>query len=63
MPAEILETEHLIEIAEDSLYISKELSKNLLDHYGSLEKMLNSMINKSAAFCKQPVSNGRKSKE
>jgi four helix bundle protein len=49
---ELLETEHWIETAEDSLYISKEISTTLLAHYTTLGKMLNSMINKSAHFCK-----------
>lgn len=51
---ELLETEHWIEIAEDSLYISKELSKTFLIQCATLEKMLNSMINKSSYFCYRP---------
>lgn len=49
---ELLETEHWIEIAEDSLYISNALSKALLDQYATLGRMLNSMIIKSPSFCK-----------
>ena len=50
---ELLETEHWIETAEDSSYISKALSEKLLGRYNTLGKMLNSMINKSSSFCKQ----------
>lgn len=52
---ELLETEHWIETAEDSLYISKEMSATLLQQYMVLGKMLNSMINKSSYFCKSPA--------
>ena len=47
---ELYETEHWIETAEDSRYISKEISKGLLTQYATLGKMLNAMINKSASF-------------
>lgn len=56
--AEQLETQHWIEIALDCSYISKELANHLLELCGSIGKMLNSMMNKSASFCdkntKQP---------
>jgi four helix bundle protein len=60
---ELLETEHWIETAEDSLYISRERSALLIAEYTTLEKMLNSMINKSAYFCnafQTNVGNGKR---
>ena len=45
------ETQHWIETALDCSYISVETARSLLDKYASVGKMLNSMINKSAAFC------------
>ena len=47
---ELHETEHWIETAEDSQYISKDLSKTLTTQYAMLGKMLHAMINKSATF-------------
>lgn len=52
---ELLETVHWIEIADDCCYISKAQAKLLLTEYESLGKMLNSMIIKSASFCKSPL--------
>jgi four helix bundle protein len=49
---EQLETQHWIETAVDSSYISADQANNLLHQYAYLGKMLNSMINKSATFCK-----------
>ncbi len=49
---ELFETEHWLETAENSLYISKEVSGRLREEYLTLEKMINSMINKSTHFCK-----------
>lgn len=49
---EQLETQHWIETALDCSYISTEISKGLLKQYDSVGRMLNSMINKSVAFCK-----------
>jgi len=50
---ELLETQHWIETAQDCAYLSIETSTGLLEKYDSLGKMLNSMINKSASFCKK----------
>ena len=48
---EQLETQHWIETALDSSYISPELASNLLKQYASLGNMINSMIVKSSSFC------------
>jgi four helix bundle protein len=50
------ETQHWIEIAQDCLYVSNELSIDLSNQYTLVGKMLNSMIGKSASFC-SPKSN------
>jgi len=49
------ETQHWIETAFDCDYISLELKSNLLQHYGHVGKMLNSMINKADKFCSKPI--------
>ena len=49
---EQLETQHWIEVALDCGYISNEVAGNLLKQYTSIGNMLNSMILKSASFCK-----------
>ena len=49
---ELFETEHWLETAENSLYMSKDESGRLKAEYLILEKMINSMINKSTQFCK-----------
>lgn len=49
---EQMETQHWIETAVDCLYISDETAKDLIERYNLVEKMLNSMMNKSASFCK-----------
>jgi four helix bundle protein len=49
---EQLETQHWIETAVDSSYMSVDQANALLNQYAYLGKMLNSMINKSASFCK-----------
>lgn len=46
------ETQHWVETALDCSYLSQEVADNLLKHCSSIGKMLNSMISKSAAFCK-----------
>ena len=46
------ETQHWIETALDCSYLSQEVANNLLKHCSSIGKMLNSMISKSATFCK-----------
>lgn len=48
---EQLETQHWIETAVDSSYISNELARPLLDGYESIGKMLNAMIIKASSFC------------
>ena len=45
------ETQHWIETALDCDYIAKKLSKDWLDRYASVGRMLNSMINKADSFC------------
>jgi four helix bundle protein len=49
---EQLETQHWIETAVDSSYISTHQANILLNQYAYLGKMLNSMISKSGTFCK-----------
>jgi four helix bundle protein len=46
------ETQHWIETALDCSYLSQEVANNLLKYCSSIGKMLNSMISKSATFCK-----------
>lgn len=46
------ETQHWIGIALDCSYLSKEESNNLINQYAILGKMLGTMMNKSAFFCK-----------
>ena len=53
---EALETQHWIEVALDSSYLSEDRAKSLLKQYEILERMLNAMIIKAASFCK-PFSN------
>jgi four helix bundle protein len=48
---EQLETQHWIEIAVDSSYLSSDVADNLLKQYASIGRMLNSMITRSALFC------------
>ncbi len=48
---EQLETQHWIEIALDSSYLSSDVANELLKQYASIGRMLNSMINHSALFC------------
>ena len=45
------ETQHWIETALDCGYITKKLSKDWLERYASVGRMLNSMINKADSFC------------
>lgn len=46
------ETQHWIETSLDSNYLAVDVAENLLKQCSSVGKMLNSMINKSSAFCK-----------
>ncbi len=48
------ETQHWIETALDCGYLSSRQSKNWLEHYASVGRMLNSMMNKADSFCSQP---------
>ena len=45
------ETQHWIETALDCGYITAIYSKDLLERYASVGRMLNSMINKADSFC------------
>ncbi|MGH2643410.1 MAG: four helix bundle protein [Chitinophagaceae bacterium] len=49
---EQMETQHWIETSMDCIYISDEKAKHLIERYNLVERMLNSMMNKSASFCK-----------
>jgi four helix bundle protein len=48
---EQLETQHWIEVASDCCYVSKEVADDVLEHYASIGRMLNSMIAKASSFC------------
>lgn len=48
---EQLETVHWLMTAHDCLYITKETTDNFTDAYGSIQRMLKSMIDKSSSFC------------
>lgn len=45
------ETQHWIETAHDCDYITATCSKDWLERYASVGRMLNSMINKADSFC------------
>ena len=45
------ETQHWIETASDCNYLSTEQTKDWLEQYASVGRMLNSMINKADRFC------------
>ena len=47
------ETQHWIETALDCGYITAMHSKNWLERYASVGRMLNSMIKKADSFCSQ----------
>ena len=51
--SEQLETQHWLEIAEESEYISVIVCKRLLSKCESIGKMIQSMMDKSAMFCKK----------
>ena len=51
--SEQLETQHWIEVSEECNYINSEISKRLLQKCESIGKMIQSMIDKSSAFCKK----------
>jgi len=50
--AEQLETQHWLEVSEESRYLESEISKRLLYKCESVGKMLQKMIDKSSSFCK-----------
>ena len=50
--SEQLETQHWLEVSEECFYINSETSYSLLQKCESIGKMLQSMIDKSATFCK-----------
>ena len=52
---EQLETQHWIETALDCSYISNQEAEGLLQQCVSIGKMLYSMVDKSALFCKKPA--------
>ena len=52
--SEQLETQHWLDEAGECKYIKSETSKLLLQKCESIGKMLQSMIDKSATFCKKP---------
>lgn len=49
--AEQLETQHWIEVSEESKYIDSTVSKALLEKCESVGKMLQRMIDKASTFC------------
>jgi four helix bundle protein len=49
--AEEAETEVWIDTSEDCKYIGKDLHNSLLQRYGGVAKMLNSMISNPEKFC------------
>lgn len=55
--AEQQETQHWLETAADNGYLRREDLEELGGQLTQLGKMLNSMINKSASFCKETDSN------
>jgi four helix bundle protein len=50
--AEQLETQHWLEVSEESQYIESENVERLLHKCESIGKMLQKMIDKSSSFCK-----------
>jgi four helix bundle protein len=51
--AEQLETQHWLEVSEECEYVNSEKTKYLLQKCETIGKMLQSMIDKSATFCKK----------
>jgi four helix bundle protein len=51
--SEQLETQHWLEISEETLYLDTDISKALINKCESIGKMLHSMIDKSSSFCKK----------
>ena len=50
--AEQLETQHWLEVSEESRYIESSISEQLLHKCESIGKMLQKMIDKSSSYCK-----------
>lgn len=50
--AEQLETQHWLEISEESHYIDSDTRDNLLKKCELIGKMIQNMINKSSSFCR-----------
>lgn len=50
--SEQLETQHWLEISEESHYIDASIRDNLLHKCESIGKMIQKMIDKSSTFCK-----------
>jgi len=48
---EQLETQHWIETALDCNYVTKEKSNYFLEHYFTIGRMINAMLEKSDMFC------------
>ena len=50
---EQFETVHWILTALDSSYIREDVGQDLIDRYGSVRRMIKSMIGKSSSFCSE----------
>jgi len=50
--SEQMETQHWLEVSEESGYMNSETAKGLLKKCESVGKMLQSMIDKASTFCK-----------
>jgi four helix bundle protein len=50
--SEQMETQHWLEVSEESGYMNSETAKGLLNKCESVGKMLQSMIDKASTFCK-----------
>jgi four helix bundle protein len=51
--SEQLETQHWLEISKECYYINEDVAKKLMQKCESIGKMIQTMIDKSSAFCKQ----------
>ena len=52
--AEQFETQHWLEVSEESQYIDTTTRNRLLHKCESIGKMIQSMIDKSSSFCRKP---------
>ena len=57
--AEQLETQHWLEVSEESDYIDSDTRDHLLHKCESIGKMIQSMIDKSSVFCQNSVKGNR----